>query len=322
MRLLFGGEVMKTGRAPLVLLLCFALSACAGSTGSHVTPSLGVYHPNGDGLGGVGNIAVVLTDAPPSIGTMTPSEIDLGVTGVSVVSNGTVVPIAQYSQPVVVNILQYQDSAAPIGIGQYFQGTYQQVQFTFDIASSKIVANSTSYPIEFENSTALSSAGAGATTTTSVANGQATVTVNGNFLEGSNPAASIEADFNALESFAQTSTGEIVSRPTVFAVPYDQAGMIAGTVVNAAGSPVTNATIVALDANGHVANTTSTDSTGAFSMHTLAAGTYQLTIYNAYTTASGESESASGNSNTSASVAGPSVAVTAGQTTQVAPIKD
>src|SRR5208282_4588224 len=94
-----------------------------------------------DTLGGVGDIlSILLCDAPPSIGNLTPTEIDLGITSVGVVSNGTVTTIATYSTPYVVNVLADQTDPSSIGIGQYFSGTYQQLQFTFDVASSKVVA--------------------------------------------------------------------------------------------------------------------------------------------------------------------------------------
>jgi len=316
------------------LSLLVLVSACSGGSGSGA-PSIpnvpggtspGAHtklRPN-DTLGGVGGLlSVLLCDAPPNIGNLTPSEIDLGIVSVGVVSNGTVATIAQYPTPYVVNVLQSQSDPSSIGIGQYFSGTYQQLQFTFDVASSKVVANGTSYPITFLTSSRnLSTAGAGATTTTSGSAGTVTVTVSGNFTIEGYPAASVQADFNALESLAQAADGSIVSRPTLFAVPFSQAGKIAGSVASATGTPVANATVVAIDANGNVANTGSTDATGAFELHTVAAGSYTLVVYNSYTTASGQVLTATGNGSTASSVTGPSVTVSGQETTQAGAIAD
>lgn len=312
------------------LLLLAVLTACSGGAGeSHlpaVTPSStqASRHPQ-DTLGGVGGLlSILLCDAPPNIGNLTPSAINLAVDSVAVVSNGQVVTIAQYQTPYIVNVLQQQNgNAASIGIGQYFSGAYQAVQFTFDASQSAVVANGTNYPINFvQHNNARSTAGAGGSTAITIDSGKVTVTVPGNFLIGGNPAASIQADFNALESLAQNNSGQIVSRPTLFAVPGSQAGAINGTVTNRSGAAVSGATVVAIDANGSVANTTSTDATGAYNLHTLAAGTYTLVIYNSYTTVVGQTVTASGNSNAAQSVTGPSVTVTGQTTTQAPALQD
>ncbi|MBV8639734.1 MAG: carboxypeptidase regulatory-like domain-containing protein [Candidatus Eremiobacteraeota bacterium] len=312
------------------LVLLAALTACSGGgTASHLAPAAPAGQSQKHGqevIGGIGGLlAILLCDAPPRIGNITPTAINLAVDSVAVVSNGQTVTIAQYPQPYIVNVLEQQNgNAADIGIGQYFSGAYQAVQFTFDVAHSQVVNGSTNYPISFlPNNAAQSSAGAGPTTTSSQPTpGKVTVTVAGNFSIGGDPAASIQADFNALESLAFNSNGQIVSRPTLFAVPASQAGKVDGVVTNSSGSPVSGATVVALDANGNVANTTSTDSTGAYDLHTISAGNYTIVVYNSYTTATGQTVTATGNSNAAQSVNGPSVTVNAQETTQAPVIQD
>lgn len=322
-------ETMSFRTPPIAALsLLVALTACSGGA-THLSPTAPaagqhLKHPQ-DTLGGVGGrMDIQLTDAPPQLGGITPTEIDLGVDKVAVVSNGQSYTIAQYSTPDIVNVLAQQNgNGASIGIGQYFSGAYQAVQFTFDVASSKVVAGTTSYPIMFlPNNDARSSAGAGGTTTTSATATSVTVTVTGNFTIGSDPAASIQADYNLLESLAMNSSGQIVSRPTLFASAYSAAGKADGIVTNSSGAPVANATVVAIDANGNVANTTSTDSTGAYDLHTLYAGQYQIEVYNSYTTTTGQTVTATGNSNTAPSINGPSVTVTDQETTQAPVIQD
>lgn len=350
---------MKIHRAPLVAVsLLILLSACSGGSNSSpavptvVDQSTGAHAKSrpADTLGGVGGrLSILLGDAPPTIGSLTPTAINLGIDSVAVVSNGQVITLAQYPTPYVVNVLAYQDTSSPIGIGQYYSGTYQQLQFTFDVATSQVVAGGQNYPITFLPGNAqLSSAGAGATTSTtanvptgnaltgnapagsaspgSAATGSApsvTVTVSGNFTIDGYPAATVKADFNALESLAPGPNGSIVSRPTMFAVPGGLSGGIAGTVLSStSGAPVSGAVVVALDQNGNVDNTVATAADGTFFLHTLAAGAYTLVVYNTYTTASGQVLNATGNGSTATSVTGPSTTVTAAQATQVGTIAD
>lgn len=338
---------MKRFKSAAALALLAALAAgCAGSGSggssvpATVTPSgSSAVRPkdhSNDTLGGVGNfglaaagnlINVLLTDAPPVINGMTPSAINLGIDSVEVVtgtgSSATVTTIASYSTPVVVNVMANPGSPSPVAIGQYYSGAYNALRFTIDVASSNMVANGTTYPISFETATATqSTVGAGSSTYTHGTSTTITMTVAGNFVEpNGNPAASLYADFNAMESLNMNSSGQIVARPTLFAVPFDQAGKADGVVQNAAGNPVAGAVVVATDANGKVDNTTTTDANGNFDLHTLAAGQYQLSVYNAYTTASGQKLTSSG-SDGGTSVQGPSVTVQAGQTTTVGTIAD
>jgi hypothetical protein len=153
--------------------------------------------------------------------------------------------------------------------------------------------------------------------------GSIAMSVSGNFMLGLSPAAAVEADFNAFESLRVNAYGAIVARPALFAVPSDLAGKISGSVANANGAPVSGATVVAFDANNHVANTDNTNADGTFKMHTLAAGSYHLVLYNGYKTAAGQTIYAANESYSAPSVVdGGYVTVSAGQTTNVPAIND
>jgi len=324
-----------------VLALVVALNGCGGSGGSAIpSTTLGnttqVTAPSGaptkhtnDTIGGGGNLlgallAILLGDAPPVIGNLNVTSINLGIDAVNVVYQGQVVNLATYSTPYVVNVMANNGAPSSIGIGQLYSGNYSEIQFVVDTGTSNIVANGTTYPIQFQvGQNTQSSSGAGTYTTTTGNSTTVTMTVGGNFMYGGSPAAAIQADFNALESLNQTSSGQIVAQPTLFAVASASAGQVDGTILNASGGPVTNAIVVALKSNGHVANTVNTDSSGNFNLHTIAAGTYQLVIYNSYTTASGQVITASGaDASSGASFNGPSVTVTAGSTTQLGTLND
>ncbi len=267
---------------------------------------------------------LLLGDASPVIGNLNVTSVNLGIDAVNVVYQGQVTTIATYSTPYVVNVMANGGEPSSIGIGQLYSGNYDHVQFVVDTATSNIVANGTTMPIQFQvGASTQSSAGAGKWTTTTGNSTTVTMTVGGQFMIGGNPAAAVMADFNALESLNQSSSGQIVAQPALFAVATANAGEVQGTIVNAAGQPVQNAVVVALNAQGHVANTINTDANGNYDLHAINAGTYQLVIYNNYTTASGQNIVASGaDASQGASFQGPSVTATVGQITQAGTLND
>ncbi|MGA7747536.1 MAG: carboxypeptidase regulatory-like domain-containing protein [Candidatus Aquilonibacter sp.] len=338
-----------------VLVLITYLAGCSGSAGSSLPTTSSVAatgsgssspatstkttsgwlpaattnvtkHTN-DTLGGglLGLVfGLLLGDATPVIGNLNVTSINLGIDAVNVVYQGQVTTIATYSTPYVVNVMANGGDPSSIGIGQLYSGNYDHIQFVVDTATSNIVANGTTMPIQFQvGQSTQSSANAGRGTTTSGNSTTVTMTVGGQFMLGSNPAASVMADFNAFESLGQNSSGQIVAQPALFAVATANAAEIQGQILNANGQPVTNAVVVALGSNGHVANTVNTDVNGNYDLHAINAGTYQLVIYNNYTTASGQNIVASGaDASQGASFQGPSVNATVGQITQAGTLND
>jgi hypothetical protein len=332
-----------------VLMLIAILSGCSGSSGSAVPSTSGSaasakspgkkVQPDST-LGGNGSrLKVLLGDAPPVIGNLIPTSINIGIDAVNVVYQGQIINIATYSTPYVVNVMANAGQPSNVGIGQVYTGNYDHIQFVVDVPTSNLVANGTTYPIQFlTGQTSQSSVGFGSGTTTVAGNAaaspapspnpnQVTMTVGGDFMLSGNPAAQIQADFNALESLNMNASGQIIAVPTLVADASLNVGNVTGTVLNQAGAPVVSAVIVALDATGNVANTTNTDANGNFSLHTLdindGGGTYQLVIYNNYTTASGQILTASGaDASTGAFLQGPSVTVTSQQTTALGNLAD
>ncbi len=208
-------------------LLCALIAGCAGGGASTLPTGAGAsaltrskLHPT-DTLGGVGNLKVLLTDAPPEIGGMTASAIDLGIDSIAVINNGTVTTLASYSTPYVVNVMETPDDPTPIAIGQCYQGSYQALRFTIDVASSNVIANGHTFPIQFLTNTATeSTTGAGMPTSTTGHAPTGSMVVQGNFTVNGGPAQAVQADFNALESLALGANGGIVARPTLFAVAH------------------------------------------------------------------------------------------------------
>ncbi len=310
-----------TGAAPKAAATSGWLPSAVATTGTKHTTDV-----NGGGglVYGVLNLLLSLGDASPVIGNLNVSSINLGITAVNVVYQGQVTTLATYSTPDVVNVMANGGDPSSIGIGQLYSGNYDHIQFVVDTATSNIVANGTTMPINFQvGQSSQSSAGAGKWTTTSGNSTTVTMTVGGQFMLGGNPAAAVMADFNAFESLNLNSSGNIVAQPTLFAVATANAAEVQGTILNASGSPVTNAVVVALNSYGKVANSVNTDVNGNFDLHAINAGTYQLVIYNNYTTASGQSIVASGaDASQGASFQGPSVNATVGQITQAGTLND
>ena len=338
-----------------VLVLIAMLGGCAGSQGSSI-PSTSVTQSTTtptkntpvvtnwvgtvksstkhtyDGVGGggnllglVGGLLALLGDAQPAIGNMNVQSINLGIDAVNVVYQGQVTTIATYSTPYVTNVMANGGDPTSIALSQTYAGNYDHVQFVVDTATSNVTdANGNTYPINFQLAQASqSTAGAGNGSVTTGDSATVTMTVGGYFMAGGSPAAAILADFNAMESLNQNSAGQIVAQPALYAVPAANAAEIQGQVLNANGGAVQNAVVVALNSRGHVANTTNTDANGNFDLHAINAGSYQLVIYNNYTTASGQTITATGaDASTGASFQGPSLTAPAGQITQAGTLND
>ena len=113
----------------------------------------------------------------------------------------------------------------------------------------------------------------------------------GGVLKG-NKTTSITMDFNVMQS-VRFANGTIYVQPSVTAA--NAAAQVSGKIKNAAGKPVANASVLAMDLTGHLANVTATDSDGKFTLHALPPGAYTIVVKNSYVTASGETITATGN---------------------------
>ena len=64
--------------------------------------------------------------------------------------------------------------------------------------------------------------------------------------------------------------------------------------MNAAGAPVANATVVATDASGNVANVTASAADGTFELHGINPGGYTVSVLNSFVTNAGDTVTAVG----------------------------
>lgn len=316
----------------------FVLSICACSSsvqnggptpGVPAAPSDFRLRPN-DVIGGGHNrnLQIRLGDvALPNGVNLT--QVNLGIDAIYVTDPlGHHVSVAQYSSPHVVNVLQYENgSTTPIALGSVPTTTYSSMTIIVDTASSSVqMANGTKGPLVFRNLADESSAGFGIATSTATATpSSVALTFSRGFAVAQSGELSFDVDFNAFESLvpAPNSGTSWTARASLSVAQQGLEGTITGSVVNTHGVGVRNAVIVATDASGRAVASTFTTSSGAFLLHTLSAGTYKLTVYNSYTTASGWHIAATGNTKASVSFALPAaVTVGAGQIAFVQTIMD
>lgn len=312
-----------------VFILSLTLAACAGQG---VQPKLS---PQGSGssiikpqdvTGGIGPaLSISLCDAAPWFSGKTLSHFYIGVREVDAVANGQITPVVSLSSPYVFDLLAYQDgNMLTLGQAAVAPGQYNQLRFVLDTASAQATfSDGSSLPVTFMTNNGNGNGPGGSTATTSdpTIPGAVDVTVNGSFAVSSDTGAAFGVDFNALESMAVVNNNSMKVRPALVASSNASSGKITGTVVNQNGSPVQNVVVAAVS-NGAIVNTALTGPYGRFNIHNLNAGTYQVVLYNSYTTVAGQQYNANGQTNAAASFNGPSVTVTGGSATAIGTVAD
>lgn len=313
------------------ITMAVGLTAC----GMHANPAAQTPQSDSrriqpmDVLGGVTGykLNVTLGDAAPNFGSHRLQRLNLGIKEIDAIEDGQTTVLATFDEPHIVDVLAHQDdNGEPLSNANVSRSDYQQLRLVVDLASSS--AKFTGGPaqsIDFlVNVASQSSVGAGVTTvTTTDGPGAVDLVVSQPFSIASGNHQSVRVDFNAYESMALDSAGDFIARPTLFVAPIDDMGSVSGDVLDASGYPVSNATVVAVASDGSIGNTDWTDDKGRFRVGTLRAGTYQLFIYNGYTTASGRTVNASGQSFGSPNVIeGPTITITGGKTTSAGNLAD
>jgi hypothetical protein len=265
----------------------------------------------------------LLGDSAPVLGGKTLAHFYIGVREIDAIANGQTTVLGSSSTPYQMDLLQYQNGSTNwMSQTSVPAQSYSQLRYVFDMPSAQAVfADGSTLPVKFVAASTASSYGVGANTTASLDatySNAVDVTLNAPFTLQSSTTA-VAADFNLTESL-KLQGNTIYVRPTLAAST--SAGQITGTVQNRYGSGVSNATVVAIGSNGVAVNSSTTDASGNFNVHTLPPDTYQLAIYNAYSNAAGYAIYASGNSTGVQGFYGPSVTVTAGNAASAGTIND
>ena len=283
---------------PVAVLAAFVLSACGGSHGTApampgkaVTPQAHVRHLKGHGrtpqdiLGGTPllKLTVSLFDAPLIGANAANSTFNAGILGVDAVdTSGDSWQLIANQTPQVINLLDLQNSSVQLGAGNLPAGTYPSVQLLLDPATTTVSYNGQTYPVVFSDP---NHPWWDPTQTVEAVTVPLTVSGSGG--------DSIEAtlDFNVFQS-ANLDNGVVYLTPTVAAGIASPT--ISGTVVNQAGAPVSNATVIATDSSGKVANTAPTAADGSYHIRGINPGGYTISVANTYTTNAGVTVSATG----------------------------
>lgn len=276
------------------------LGACSGShetastvpaAGSGQTTHAHVRHLQSsvksttDVLGGAPGFRMMLDlfDAPLIGATTANAKFNAGILGVDAIDSiGDSWQLIAYSSPQIVNLLALQDTSLHLGTGSLPAGTYPAMQLLLDPATTTVTWEGQTYPVVFVDSNHPWWDPAQTVEAVRIA-----LNVNGK--DGDSIGATL--DFNVFQS-ANLSNGIVYLTPTIAAGIGQPT--IAGTVVNAAGLPVANATIVATDALGAVANTTVTNADGTFHVRGINPGSYTVSVLNAFTTNAGVTVTSSG----------------------------
>ncbi len=215
------------------------------------------------------------------------SAVNLALSEIDVITpTGATVVMKKYDALHIVNLLDLQHTGENIG-GKIPLGSYVGIKLVGSVAASS----------------AKTSAGR---TIGLVVNGTSgdtfTLPVGISFATTGNGDASLAIDFNLAESIAfnivsaaqNFASGEKLQL-TPLVIAAKNAGNVQGRLVNASHHAVQNATVVLVDRNGHVANSTISAADGSFNLNAISFGTYRIEIYNAYRNAAGVLFVASGN---------------------------
>jgi hypothetical protein len=229
------------------------------------------------------NISICLFDAPLIGASAGNAQFNAGILGVDAIdTSGDSWQLIANSAPQVVNLLALQSSSLQMGSGSLPAGTYPSIQLLLDPATTTVTYNGQTYPARFTDP---NHPWWDPAQTVEAVNVPLTVT------GGDGDSLTATLDFNVFQS-ANLADGVVYLTPTV------AGGMgsptINGNVENAAGQPVSNATVIATDAHGNVANTTLTAADGSFHIRGINPGNYTVSVANTFTTNAGVTVTASG----------------------------
>jgi hypothetical protein len=269
------------------IAVVFALTACnvSGTSMSAVPGAAGgTPRDTQDFLGGApsAKVNIALYDAPLS--NMPGVKVNVALAGVQLLASNGAVPFVSYSQPRVVNLIDLQKNPLTFD-GTTPSGQYTGVRLLIESAHSNVVIGNMTIPIVWGTPDH-------PTTSPVIAVDFNVAFAAGKIVNLNSSSTEITLDFNVMQS-VRFANGTIYVQPSVTAA--NAAAQVTGKIKNAAGKPVTNASVLATDLTGHLINVTATAADGTFTLHALTPGAYTIAVKNSYVTASGETVTATGN---------------------------
>jgi hypothetical protein len=202
------------------------------------------------------------------------AQINLAIVGVEAMASGKAYDLVTYDIPVVINTLDFQRQSLILGSNTLPGITYDGVRLMIDPTQSTVVSNGQTYPMAFgtfDPSTHAFAPGA-----PGVANFDIAMP-----FDGSAGNVHLLMDFNAVDSIV-LANGVAQVGPALIGTNAAHSAVIAGSIVNNAGAPVSNATIQAINADGSVVATTVSAADGTFELHAIHSGSYRVIISNNY----------------------------------------
>ncbi|MEA2689394.1 MAG: Carboxypeptidase regulatory-like domain [Candidatus Eremiobacteraeota bacterium] len=265
------------------LLAALGLAACSTSGSAfHAIPdgttgATGAMRESQDLLGTAPRfqLNIALFDAPlPNVSNV---KVNVGLDGVQLLTALGSVPFITNQSPQVTNLLDLQDHALNFN-GKAPAGLYTGVRLLVNSANSNVTIGKATFPIVW-------GAPGHATAAPVIA-----VDFQCAFgLGAANAVTKLTLDFNVMQS-VRFVNGTIYVQPSVTAS--NAAAQIAGKVQNAAGKPVSSATVLARDTLGRIVNSTVTKNDGSYTLHALPPGMYTVEVRNSFVTAAGETVTA------------------------------
>ncbi len=275
---------MKSVLASLAVVLSLTACNVSGPSSSLVPGAAAGTRDTQDFLGGApaARINIALFDAP--LHNLPGVKVNIALAGVQLLTNSGTVPFVTYGQPQLINLIDLQKNALTFSANAP-SGQYTGVRMLIESAHSNVTIGNMTIPIVWGTP--------GHPTTSPVIAVDFNVAFGaGKLVNGNNRPTTITLDFNVMQS-VKFANGTIYVQPSVTAA--NAAAEVDGTIRNRAGKPVTNASVLAMDLTGHLINVTATGSDGTFALHALPPGAYTIVVKNSYVTASGETNTASGN---------------------------
>lgn len=202
------------------------------------------------------------------------AQINLAIVGVKAMSAGTAYDLVSYDTAVVVNTLDFQRESLNLGSNTLPAISYDGVRMMIDPTQSSVVSNGQTYPMTFGTFDTQTHA------FTPSSDAIASVDVAMPF-DGSAGSVQLLIDFDAVDSIALVN-GIAQVGPALIGTNAAHSAVIAGSVVNNAGGPVSSATVQAVRPDGSVAATTVSANDGSFELHAIRAGSYQVVISNSF----------------------------------------
>src|SRR5471030_2725541 len=189
------------------------------------------------------------------------AQINLAIVSVKAMSAGTAYDLVSYDTAVVVNTLDFQRESLSLGSNTLPAIAYDGVRMMIDPTQSSVVSNGQTYPMTFGTFDPQTHA------FTPSSDAIASVDVAMPF-DGSAGSVRLLVDFDAIDSIALVN-GVAQVGPALIGTNAAHSAVIAGSVVNNAGGPVSSATVQAIRPDGSVAATTVSADDGSFELHAM-----------------------------------------------------